>query len=391
MTSPVTSVLLAWQAANTFGWGIVGLNIFSHWAVSGKIRPHMARLISKADLLALGPLHMMRIAAQVADSNALAARLEAVREKTTALNIPVVHSLGNRPDRMRITGRRNIGRMVFEETHLHDWPEAIKRFDILVCASTWNAELLRARFDRQAVLIYEGVDPSLFHPGPKSGILDPNRFYIFTGGKIEFRKSQDLVLLAFKVFAARHDDAVLVTAWHSPWPEYSAGFHGRLPVPLEIGADKRLAIGKWIADNGVDSTRVIDVGQVPNQMMPQILREMDCALQPSRAEACTNLVAMEAMACGLPVIVACNTGVRDLVDGSNCFPLLHQSAVEHPQDRGSEGWGESDVDEMVAALEALHQSPERRRQIGAAASSFMQKRTWARHAEELGRAVIEAQ
>ena len=386
----MTRVLMAWQAANTFGWGIAGLNIFSHWAVSGKIRPHMARLISKADLLALGPLHRMRIAERVAESNALAARLEASREKTIALNIPVVHSLGNRHDRTRITGTRNIGRMVFEETRLEDWPEAIKRFDVLVCASAWNAELLGARFDRQAVLIHEGVDPSLFHTGPKSGILDPNRFYIFSGGKVEFRKAQDLVLLAFKVFSARHDDTVLVTAWHSPWPEYAAGFRGQLSVPLEIGIDKRLAISKWVADNGVDPVKVVDVGQVPNQMMPQILREMDCALQPSRAEGGTNFVAMEAMACGLPVIVAFNTGVRDLVDGPNCIPLMRQSAVEHPKDRGSDGWGESDIEEIVAAMETLYQSPEKRRQIGAAASKFMQARTWARHADELGHVVLGA-
>jgi hypothetical protein len=40
---------------------------------------------------------------------------------------------------------------------------------------------------------------------------------VFTGGKIEFRKAQHLVLMAFREFAARHDDAVLVAAWHSPW------------------------------------------------------------------------------------------------------------------------------------------------------------------------------
>jgi len=122
-------------------------------------------------------------------------------------------------------------------------------------------------------------------------------------------------------------------------------------------------------------------------MMPQILREMDCAPQPSRAEGATNLVAMEAMACGPPVIVACDTGVKDLVDGSNCIALMHQGAVGHPADRGSAGWGENDVDEIVAALEALYQSSEMRRRVGAAAAKFMRQRTWARHAQQLGRLV----
>jgi len=131
------------------------------------------------------------------------------------------------------------------------------------------------------------------------------------------------------------------------------------------------------------------VGPMPNQMMPFILREMHCALQPSRAEGCTNLVAMEAMACGIPVIVANNTGVKDLITGSNCVALMQQGLAVHPKDRGTEGWGESNIDEIVAALESLYQSSEMRRSIGAAAAEFMRPRTWAKHADELGRIVLE--
>jgi len=387
-----TPVLMAWQASNTFGWGILALNVFCHWAVSRNIRPYMKRPFSEGDLLALGPLRRLQIAERIAQSDAFAERLASTQSEAVSLNIPVIHALGNRylGGRSRISGSRNIGRMVFEETRLEDWAEEIRRYDAVVCACAWNADLLRARFGCEPVLIHEGIDPSLFHPAPKSGILDPNRFYIFTGGKIEFRKAQDLVLLAFRIFAAKHDDAMLVTAWHGPFAQYSSGFRGKLAAPIEVGADKRPAVKKWVADNGIDPEKVIDIGPMPNQMMPHILREMDCALAPSRAEGATNLVVTEAMACGLPVIVACNTGVTDIVDGSSCIPLMHQGAVEHPNDRGSEGWGESDVDEIVAALESLYQSSERRREIGAAAAEFMRERTWARHAEHLGRVVLEA-
>ena len=382
---------MTWSFSNRMGWGVAGLNIFCHWAVSRDIRPRMLFPISRDDLLALGPLRRMQIAGQVADSNALAKRLEVARSRAVSLNIPVVFALGNRKDaQSRIRGTKNIGRMVVEETRLEDWPDEIKRYDVVVCHSKWNAELIKTRFQCQAVLIHEGIDPSLFHPAPKSEILDPSRFYVFTGGKIEFRKAQDLVLLAFKIFSEKYDDAVLVTAWHSPWPRYAAGFKGRLSVPIELGADNQLAVKKWVADNGVDPARVVDIGPVPNQMVPRVLQEMDCALQPSRAEGGTNLVAMEAMACGLPVIVANNTGVKDVIQGSNCIALMRQTAVNHPEDRGSEGWGESDVDEIIAALEALYHSREIRRDVGAAAAEFMRHRTWAGHAAELGRVVLSA-
>jgi hypothetical protein len=42
--------------------------------------------------------------------------------------------------------------------------------------------------------------------------------------------------------------------------------------------------------------------------MPQILREIDVAVVPNRFEGGTNLVAMECMACGMPVILSANTG-----------------------------------------------------------------------------------
>ena len=38
------------------------------------------------------------------------------------------------------------------------------------------------------------------------------RFLIFSGGKMELRKGQDIVLAAFKIFARRHPEATLVTA-----------------------------------------------------------------------------------------------------------------------------------------------------------------------------------
>ena len=47
---------------------------------------------------------------------------------------------------------------------------------------------------------------------------------------------------------------------------------------------------------------MIDIGLVPNPMMPTVLREMDVSLQPSRAEACTSLPVKEAMACDASVV-----------------------------------------------------------------------------------------
>src|SRR5262249_61209149 len=121
----------------------------------------------------------------------------------------------------------------------------------------------------------------------------------------------------FKEFSRRHDDAVLATAWHSPWPQLSAGFKGKLNVPLELAADGRIDVKKWVASNGINPDKVIEIKQIPNQLMPGLLCDMDCAVFPSRAEGGTNLPAKEAMACGIPIILSANTGMQDILDDAH--------------------------------------------------------------------------
>ena len=48
--------------------------------------------------------------------------------------------------------------------------------------------------------------------------------------------------------------------------------------------------------------------------MPKYLISSDTALFPNRCESGTNLVAMEAMAAGIPVILSNNSGHLDLID-----------------------------------------------------------------------------
>jgi glycosyltransferase involved in cell wall biosynthesis len=199
------------------------------------------------------------------------------------------------------------------------------------------------------------------------------------------------VMLAFKQFSAKRDDAVLVASWHSPFTQISAGFKGRLNAPLGVDGNGRLDVKRWARENGIDPGRVVDIGQVPNQQMPLILREMDTALQPSRCEGGTNFVAMEAMACGIPVILGNNTGVRDIIADGNAIPLKRQTPVSSPDGWGVEGWGESDIEEIVAALDALYDSTALRTQTGAAGARFMAGQTWQKHAAALHAAIAGVQ
>lgn len=379
-------IYLNWHANNRFGWGILGLNIFFHWANDPEVLPLMGMPITEADLQMVDPLRLGSSMAAIGESNRLQAALQKENFSLRQRGITLIDALGNgfavQQPRM---GAVNIGRCIFEDTRLSNLDQTLAKYDALLCASRWNADLLAAHSSKPVKMIHEGIDHSLFFPGPRSGINDPGRFRIFSGGKVEYRKAQDLVLLAFREFSARHDDAQLVTAWHSPWPRLSAGFQGRLSAPLGLDQRGMIDVRRWAAENGIAPDKVLDIGPVPNPVMPMVLREMDCALLPSRAEACTNLPAKEAMACGVPVILAENTGVRDLVGSDNCVPLRNQTPITDLADSGTLGWGESSVDEIVAALELLYTDTQRRRAIGAAGADWIlrEQRTWQAHAAQL--------
>jgi glycosyltransferase involved in cell wall biosynthesis len=384
-------VLLNWQLGTGFGWGLLGVNLIGQWAHDPHLRPLMGFPIEPGLLNTLDPLRKLHLGPAVAASNAALQRLGPC-DLSNCLDAIQIDGMGN--DFISPAMRRSklmIGRPIFENSALDFARERLARYDLLLTASAWSARLLERATGRHVQVIHEGVDVATFCPGPRSGWMDPNRFYVFSGGKIEFRKAQDLVLLAFRRFAARHADVTLVTAWQSPWPHLAEGFQGRLAAPVRLGAGGLMDVKGWVAANGMDPDRVVDLGHVPNVLLPTVLREMDVALQPSRAEACTNLAAKEAMACGVPVIAARNTGMLDLLTDGNSIPLRHQSPVVAPPGHGTEGWGESDVEEMLEALEFLYRNRDAAAGIGAAARAWLLEhgRTWPGHAAQLKSWLLE--
>jgi glycosyltransferase involved in cell wall biosynthesis len=165
----------------------------------------------------------------------------------------------------------------------------------------------------------------------------------------------------------------------------SAGFQVDLPAPLRLDDTGKLQIRRWVVENGIKPHQFIELPLTANSLMPSVLREMDCALQVSRCEACTNLPAMEAMACGVPLIVANNTGMRDLVDANKCMALNAQDRVVGSSGIYTYGWGETRIDAIVDALETLYVDTKRRKQIGTAGAEWIldHRRTWRDHAATL--------
>jgi glycosyltransferase involved in cell wall biosynthesis len=386
-----TPVLLDWPASNIHGWGILGLNLFLNWAADRELRPLMGAPIAESVLDGLDESRALAIKDAIRESNRFQQVLAGFRAAAARLDTPVIKGFGNGLiDPGGVKGRPTIGRCIFEDTRVVGLDDKLADCDVVLCASRFNADLLKPNTKKRVEIIHEGVDSAIFRPRPRTSMLDPSRFYIFSGGKVEYRKGHDLVLLAFKEFSRRHDDAMLVTAWHSPWPQLSVGFKGKANARLELAADGTIHVKKWVAMNGINPDKVIEIKQVANPLLPSVLCNMHCALFVSRAEACTNLPAKEAMACGVPVVIAANTGMKDLIDEGNCLPLMKQDAIRDFTECGTEGWGESDLEEMVQALEKLYADTSYRQKIGSDGAAWIvaQGRTWANHARQLKSLVL---
>jgi glycosyltransferase involved in cell wall biosynthesis len=380
---------LNWQINMNSGWGVLGLNL----AIEGEQR---------GDWLAIPfvpTIHLDFLPAKYRPlMDAIAAR---ERETARVLNerpdsqcrcdFPVLHCLGNwletenEHEVPQVVGATNFAIMFFEDTDLTDRSRnGSARFNRILAGSSWNAEVLKKNGISNVATLLQGVDLSIFRP-MRSGDVPRQRFVVFSGGKLEYRKGQDIVVAAFRKFHRKHPEALLLTAWHNNWPKTITGIEHRGYVQgIPAMTPKGLDIVSWLEANGIPRDACHDIGAVPNYLMPDAYKQADAALLANRCEGGTNLVAMECLACGIPTILSANTGHLDLIDENHCYPLTRQETVQplFPY-RATAGWGESNVDEAVEKLEQIYLDRKEAQRRGAAAARFMNDWSWEKRFREL--------
>jgi len=378
------SLALTWSLSELHGWGLVGLHTCLYMVERGI----MPLLLEAPSMNSMRPHNRERLAPLLQGYERIKRLQEENPGKIFMLNeFDVLHALSNgfvaQPVSTRFRSARNVGVIAYEDTRIYgDVLQRAKSYDIMVVHSTYNRTLLEERGVENVRLSFQGIDPTEVFPGtPQKRFGD--RFVVFSGGKLEFRKGQDIVLAAFRRFHERHPDALLVTAWHNPWPATAAsmGESTLAPSAPKVDANNRLRITDWAVENGVPAEGFLDLGFLGRAQIAPVLWECHAAVFPNRCEGATNLVAMEAMACGVPAVLSANTGHMDLSANDTCFTLDRQTPVVD-RDGSRIGWGESSVDELVEALERIytdHTEAQRRR---ANALAFVHgERTWRHFAE----------
>ncbi len=375
---PLGRLGIAWQLSEFHGWGVFGLNL----ALSAtQTNPKAIQLlhapgIDAAKFPQLAPALQEWTQYQAAYANTAGQ----IHHKDTT----VIHSLGNdfTFTSNQHWGKRNIGFIFFENTGFSARGlERAQSLDLIIAGSRWNAQLLAKAGIKKVAYVMQGVDVNRFGALASRAPNNPNRFVIFSGGKLEYRKGQDIVLAAFRAFYQKYPNSILMTAWHNPWPAISQDLANS---PYGFGAptivNQQIDIANWCARSGLPASAFIHVGATPNAQMPAVYAQANVALFPNRAEGGTNLVAMEAMAAGLPCILSANTGHLDLIANANCYALTKQSPLTNPI---HQDWGQSDLEEIVAKLEHAYHHRDQLTQIGKNGRAFIEQFSWARQTQQL--------
>lgn len=273
-----------------------------------------------------------------------------------------------------------------------DHLDAAVNYDRVVAGSSFcESQLHNIGIDNTKTII-QGINPQIFNPTNSTKSLMKDRFVIFSGGKLEFRKGQDIVVKAFKIFSENHPDAILVNSWVNLW-EFSLN-----TMAASTLIDFRFDPGDYMKSmdslykmNGIDTKRVITLPIKSSYQLAYIFKNTDIGIFPNRCEGGTNLMLMEYMACGKPVIATSETGHADIIRSDNAFALENYGPIKARAGDSTDyqGWVEPNIEEIVAHLETAYNNRALCRQKGEAAGKYLSELTWQKAAMEFYETAME--
>ncbi|MGR3174028.1 MAG: glycosyltransferase family 4 protein [Candidatus Scalindua sp.] len=286
-----------------------------------------------------------------------------------------------------LKGTFKVGYTFFEENILSQKyiQNGKENFDIVVAGSKWCEEVLRSYGLDNVTTIIQGTDPQIFNSFHPEKELFRDQFVIFSGGKFELRKGQDIVIRAYKVLQDRHKDVVLVNSWFNSWTRSMKTMEDSPHIKFDITSGDYVTImNKILQDNGIDLERVITLVPRPNALMARIYKNTDVGLFPNRCEGGTNLVLMEYMACGKPVIASYSSGHKDVINKDNSIMIKNMEPLCINDESGARiaTWDDPDLDETIEHLEWAYRNRDELRSYGLQAGNDLKELTWKRCAEK---------
>ncbi len=165
-------------------------------------------------------------------------------------------------------------------------------------------------------IVAPGVDHAFFGPGDRRqarralGLPQHGPLLLFVG-RIQPLKGVTTAVRTLAALTDEHPDARLVVVGGPSGP------HGQDEV------DRTVAL---VAELGLED-RVVFVPPRPHELLSTFYRAADVCLVPSRSES-FGLVALEAAACGTPVVASDVGGLRSLIDHGRTGFLVDEATPE---------------------------------------------------------------
>lgn len=270
----------------------------------------------------------------------------------TVLNYPVAHHRVRRRERLEEIERQPLFASTWPD--FDDWPagheerldEEIRMADAVWVGSTYAADSFVAEGvarERMQVIPY-GVDLAMFHPPSPGDVArqETRKFTAIYAGQLTQRKGLSYLLEGYRQFARPDSQLILVGSG--------------------VGDPRALAPHAHLFRHTAHQTRA---------ELARLYRSSDVFVFPTLVEG-MPLVVLEAMACGLPVIVTAN-GPADIVrDGIDGFVIPSR-----------------DAGAVARCLDELRRRPELRREMGRNASRRAAEFGWAAYTAKATAALSE--
>ena len=237
--------------------------------------------------------------------------------------------------------------------------EIARQADLLIASTHDEAEELARGYGadpERIAVVAPGVDLAMFHPveraeaRTKIGYAEDERLLLFVG-RLERLKGVEVAISALALLRDRHDENVRLLI---------LGEDSRDGDESEKERLKAVASAAGVRD------RVEFVGSVAHHELPFFYSAADVCVMPSHSES-FGLVALEAQACGCPVVASDVSGLRSVVrDEVSGYLISGHDAAQY-------------ADRIGRILE----SPELAQQMGRRGSMLAQRFSWTRTADRL--------
>jgi glycosyltransferase involved in cell wall biosynthesis len=179
-------------------------------------------------------------------------------------------------------------------------PILAKRVRKVFAPSEYMKQKVIMRFGIKNVTVTpNGIDPSMFHPGAKQKEFDLPKCYILFVGSLELRKNLDLLLRA--------------------WNEIENDFKETWLIIVGVSGNVFKAVSF-----PHEMERVRFLGYIEDETLAGLYANATVFVLPSQEEG-FGLPALEAMACGAPVIVSDGGALPEIVDEAGLIFCLSNS------------------------------------------------------------------